>query len=118
MGQITLLAEIAIEPGRLAEFKSVVAEMVTAVQANEPGALRYDWYLSEDGTNDWNVEVFADSQAVVEHMENVADLVPKLQATATFKRVEVLGDLSEEGMTALGDLARSKLRLLGGVARP
>ena len=96
----------------------MVADLVTAVQANEPGALRYDWYLSEDGTRDWNIEVFSDSQAVVAHMENVADLVPKLQATATFKRVEVLGDLSEDGMTALGNLARSKLRLLGGVARP
>ena len=117
MGQITLLAEIEIMPGKLAAFKTVVADMVTAVQANEPGALRYDWYLAEDGTRDWNVEVFADSQAVVAHMENVADLVPKLQATATFKRVEVLGDLSEEGMVALGELAGGRLRLLGGVVR-
>ena len=117
MGHVTLLAEIDIEPGKLAEFKEVVAEMVTAVQANEPGAIRYDWYLSEDGAHDWNVEVFADSEAVVAHMANVASLVPKLQAVAAFRRVEVLGDLSADGMAALGELARSKLARLGGVVR-
>jgi quinol monooxygenase YgiN len=117
MGHITLLAEIDIQPGRLPEFKAVVAEMVSAVQANEPGALRYDWYVSDDGTQDWNVEVFADSEAVVAHMANVGDLVPKLESVAAFRRVEVLGDLSEEGMAALGALARSKLAPLGGIRR-
>jgi quinol monooxygenase YgiN len=117
MEQVTLLAEIDIEPGRLAEFKAVVAEMVASVQANEPGAMRYDWYLSEDGTRDWNVEVFSDSEAVVAHMANVAELVPRLTAVATFRRVEVLGDLSEAGMAALGDLARDTLSRLGGVTR-
>jgi quinol monooxygenase YgiN len=117
MAHITLLAEIDIAPGKLAEFKAVVADMVIAVQANEPGAIRYDWYLSEDGMHDWNVEVFADSEAVVAHMANVARLVPRLQAVATFRRVEVLGDLSEDGMAALGTLARSKLAPLGGIVR-
>jgi quinol monooxygenase YgiN len=117
MGHITLLAEIDIQPGKLPEFKAVVAEMVTAVQANEPGALRYDWYISEDGMQDWNVEVFADSDAVVAHMANVGSLVPKLEAVAAFRRVEVLGDLSPEGMAALGTLARRKLAPLGGIRR-
>ncbi len=117
MAQITLLAELEIEPGGLAEFKTIVADMVRLVQANEPGALRYDWYLSSDGTRDWNVEVFADSGAVVAHMANVAELVPRLLLTATFRRVEVLGDLSDEGMAALGDLASSRLQLIGGVVR-
>jgi quinol monooxygenase YgiN len=117
MGQITLVAEIEIHPGSLARFKSVVAELVAAVQANEPGALRYEWFLSADGTRDWNIEVFADSQAVVAHMRNVGDLVPRLLETATFRRVEVLGDLSDEGMAALGSLAGSKLLLLGGIKR-
>jgi hypothetical protein len=50
-------------------------------------------------------------------MANVAELVPRLLLTATFRRVEVLGDLSDEGMAALGDLASSRLQLIGGVVR-
>ena len=117
MGHITLLAEIEVEPGKVDAFKAVVAEMVTVVQANEPGAMRYDWYLSDEGTHDWNVEVFADSEAVVAHMANVGGLVPKLLEVASFRRVEVLGDLSDEGMEALGELAKSRLARLGGIER-
>jgi len=78
--------------GKAGAFRRAVADLVSAVHANEPGCLRYDFYLSSDGRQDWNVEVFRDSEAVIAHMKNVRDLLPPLLEIATFGRIVVLGN--------------------------
>ena len=117
MSEITLLVEIDIHEGKTEAFRAAVSALVASVQANEPGALRYDFYISDDGRRDWNVEVFEDSEAVIAHMENVRDLLPELLATATFTRIEVLGDITSAGLEALGELATGPWRLIGRVTR-
>ena len=99
MHHITLLVEIDSHEGRTERFRAAVDELLESVKANEPGALRYDFYSSDDGRRGWNVEVFADSAAVAHHMENVGPLLPKLLATVEFPRIEVQGDLSPEAFT-------------------
>lgn len=117
MSEITLLVEIDVHEGKTDAFRVAVDELVDSVQANETGALRYDFYLSDDGRRDWNVEVFEDSDAVIAHMDNVRDILPRLLATATFTRIEVLGDITPAGLAALGELATGPWRLIGRIGR-
>ena len=42
------LLEVSIKPGQLDTFKSVMAEMVAATEANEPDTLNYELFISED----------------------------------------------------------------------
>jgi quinol monooxygenase YgiN len=114
---ITLVVEIAVDEGKAEAFRRVVADLVSTVQDNEPGCLRYDFYLSSDGRHDWNVEVFCDSEAVIAHMENVRDLLPLLLDTASFQRIEVLGGLSDAGYAALSEISRGDHRLIGRIER-
>jgi quinol monooxygenase YgiN len=57
--------------GQLEVFKALVSGMVEATRANEPGALNYEWLISEDGTSCHIYERHADSAAVMTHMGNL-----------------------------------------------
>ena len=117
MSEITLLVEIDVHEGKTDAFKAAVTELVASVEANEPGALRYDFYLSQDGRHDSNVEVFKDSDAVIAHMANVRDLLPILLEAATFTRIEVLGDISAAALETLGEVASSGHQLMARLDR-
>jgi quinol monooxygenase YgiN len=114
---ITLIVEFAIKPGKLADFESAASAMREMVQRDEPGTLRYDWWLSDDGGRDINIEVFVDSDALVTHMGNTGSLLPGLLACADVVRVEVLGDLTQAGHAAIDDAATGTYGLLGGITR-
>lgn len=118
MSEITLIVEFAIKPGRLDDFREAAARMRAVVQAGEPGTTRYDWWLSDDGRRDFNIEVFADSEALAAHMANTAPLVGDLVDAADVVRVEVLGDLTEAGHAAIDAAATGYFNLSGGIARP
>ncbi len=117
MEPITLIVEFRIKSGKLADFESAAAALRVVVQRDEPGTLRYDWWLSSDGTRDVNLEVFADSDALVAHMANTAPLLPDLLAAAEVVRVEVLGVLTEAGHAAIDNAATGIFGFNGGVSR-
>ena len=79
MPQITLIPTFEIKPGRLDDFKTAAAAII-ARTSQEPDCLRYDQYLSADGTRMVNIEIFKDADAFVYHNRNVADLVPAARA--------------------------------------
>jgi quinol monooxygenase YgiN len=114
VGDINLIVEFAIKPGQGPDFAAAARRMREVVQRDEPGPLRYDWWLSADGTRDINIEVFADSDALVRHMENTAPMLPDLVATADVVRVEVLGDLSRAAHDAIDEAATGHFGLSGG----
>lgn len=117
MAEITLIVEFAIKPGQGPAFAAAASRMREVVERTEPGTSRYDWWLSSDGERDVNIEVFADSDALVRHMDNTAPLLPDLVATADVVRVEVLGDLSPAAHAAIDEAATGHFRLSGGIKR-
>lgn len=117
MHEITLIVEFAIKPGQRPDFEAAAARMREVVQRDEPGTLRYDWWLSTDGSRDVNIEVFADSDALVKHMENTAPLLPDLVAAADVVRVEVLGELSVAAHDAIDEASTGHFSYGGGISR-
>ncbi len=62
------MMELEIQAGRESDFRQLMAEMVSATQANEPGALNYEWSTSPDGKQCHIFERYVDSPAGLTHL--------------------------------------------------
>jgi quinol monooxygenase YgiN len=116
MGEITLIPVFEVKPGRLDDFKAAAAAIIERT-SQEPDTLRYDQFLSADGSRMVNIEVFKDADAFVYHNRNVADLVPALFDAGPLVHLEVIGEPSEEMRTELGDADMIVYRPLGSIGR-
>jgi quinol monooxygenase YgiN len=84
-----------LRAGRRAEFERVVRRFVARVEEREPGTVRYEWFVSEDGERCRIVEEYADEPALLAHLDNIRDLYPELFAVADVTSIEVLGAVTE-----------------------
>ncbi len=64
------IIEANVAEGKLAELKELMAVMSAATEADEPGALNYEWSLSADETVCHIFERYVDSDATMIHMGN------------------------------------------------
>jgi quinol monooxygenase YgiN len=65
--QVSWLIELAVKPGELETFKALREEMVAGT-SGEPGALAYEWFISDDGGTVHIYEKYADSDAMISHV--------------------------------------------------
>ena len=64
-------ARLKVRDGELEGFKRQAAEVLRHAQAKDTKTLRYDWFLSEDGTQCEVREGYTDADALLEHSEHV-----------------------------------------------
>ena len=88
-----------IPPENLDEFKKVAAEGV-AVSKSEEGTIRYDFFLSDDGTKCVLHEVYANSEAVLTHMGNMGELLGRIAELGGGMEIVVLGQPSAQLLEA------------------
>lgn len=65
---VSWMLELDIQAGREADFRSLMAEMVEATEANEQGTLSYEWSTSADEKQCHIYERYADSAAALIHL--------------------------------------------------
>jgi quinol monooxygenase YgiN len=116
MAQTTLIVDIAIKPGRAADFRAAAKALFERTQG-EPDTLRYDYFISDDETRNVNIEVFKDADAFVYHNRNAADLVPALIDAADILRIDVVGDANDDLYKELEGLKLQHFDKLGGIVR-
>ncbi|RKY16760.1 MAG: hypothetical protein DRQ55_17345 [Planctomycetota bacterium] len=116
MAETTLFVEFDIKPGRTDDFKAAAAPLFAKTQ-EEPGTLRYEFFLTADGTKNVNIEVFKDADAFVFHNRHVADLVPALFDTLDKVKIAVIGDVNEDLWAELKDVETVHYERLGGITR-
>ena len=66
-------ARLKVRDGELEGFKQQAAEMMRQTRAKDTKTLRYDWFLSDDGTEVEVREGYVDADALLEHAHHVAD---------------------------------------------
>jgi quinol monooxygenase YgiN len=71
-------ARIKIRDGELDGFKQQAAEMMRQTRERDTKTLRYDWFLSDDGTQCEVRESYMDADGLLEHAHNVAEAREKL----------------------------------------
>ena len=90
---VRFTVSLSIADGKLGAFEKI-AEAMLAATRNEPGALGYDWCLSNDRRQCRLLETYANADAVVAHLTGpvVQEYVPKVLTVAALNRFEVYGD--------------------------
>jgi quinol monooxygenase YgiN len=66
-------ARLKIREGELEQFKQQAAEMMRQTREKDTKTLRYDWFLSDDGTACEVREGYLDADALIEHAKNVQE---------------------------------------------
>jgi quinol monooxygenase YgiN len=66
-------ARLKVRDRELEGFKRQAAEVMKATRELDTKTIRYDWYLSDDGTECEVRERYVDADALVEHAQHIAD---------------------------------------------
>ena len=110
--------DLMINEGKLDEFEGIAQAMIVGTQ-KEPGALGYDWYLSDDRKRCRLVETYADADAVLAHLTGpvVQELVPKILTASSISRFEVYGDPGPKAAQMLAGLGAQIFEIWHGLSR-
>ena len=95
MGELLGIARFRFHEGKVEEYKRLSEQAMEIVRSKEPGTLQYEIYFNADETAAVVIERFRDSDALIEHGKNMAEVSPQVLATATVEG-ELLGDVSPE----------------------
>ena len=80
MANLELSAHMTVRPGQLEGFKRQAAEIIRLTQERDTQTLRYDWFLTADGTECEVREIYASPQGLVEHRAHVGSAIDELFA--------------------------------------
>lgn len=95
MSILEVSARLKVRPGQLEGFKRQAAEIVKLAKERDTGTLRYDWFLSSDGTQCEVREAYVNSDALIEHRMHISEALDKLFAEfAEDHQVHLFGNIS------------------------
>ena len=117
MSNVYWLLELEIQAGKSDEFEKLMSEMVANTQANEPGALNYEWSTNAEGTVCHIYERYADSAAVMTHMQGFGPFAARFFEVFRPLRFSVYGSPSSEVKEALAALSPAYFNHAAGFAR-
>ena len=95
MGELQGIVRFTFHAGTVREFKRLSAECLEIVRSKDEGTLQYDTYFNDDETECIVIERFRDSDALMQHSENLAHLMDAIIATGSVSG-ELLGEPSAE----------------------
>ena len=109
--------QMSVRDGCLDDARALVSEMVAATR-DEPGALIYEYFVSDDGTSCHIYERYADSAAVMTHLGNFgANFADRFMACFEVTSFSVYGPASDEVRDALDAFGAAYLGTLDGFSR-
>ena len=97
MCKLEVSARMTIRKGKLDEFKRQAAECIRQTKEKDTKTLRYDWFLSSEGTECEIREAYVGSEGLLEHRAHIGEALNKLfNEFADAHAVTVYGDASAE----------------------
>lgn len=97
MGHVELHAHLKIRPGQLEGFKSQAAEIMRLTREQDTKTLRYDWFITEDGTECEVHEAYLNEEGLFEHNVHVMAAREVLFRVYAFDhRMVAFGDVSQK----------------------
>jgi quinol monooxygenase YgiN len=102
MGLLEMSAHMTVRPGCLEGFKSQAAELIRITKEKDTSTLRYDWFLSTDGTTCEVREAYTGPEGLMEHNSHILEA-----------RAKLFRDYADNHfMTVYGDVSQPLLALL------
>ena len=96
MNYLEVSAHLTVRPGCLEGFKRQATELIRITKEKDTRTLRYDWFLSTDGTTCEVRESYTSPEGLIEHNTHILEARTKLfkdQADNHF--ITLYGDLSQ-----------------------
>jgi quinol monooxygenase YgiN len=93
--ELQAIVRFRFHDGDVEEFKRLSAQCMEIVRTQDTGTLQYDTYFNDDETECIVIERFRDSDALIQHGENLAHLMDAIVATGSVSG-ELLGEPSTE----------------------
>ncbi len=78
MGHLEVSAHLTVRRGCLEGFKRQAAECIRVTKEKDTRTLRYDWFLSSDGTECEVREAYTSPEGLVEHNTHILEARSKL----------------------------------------
>ena len=102
MSHLELGAHMTVRPGCLEGFKKQAAECIRITNEKDTRTLRYDWFLSSDGTECEVREAYTGPEGLIEHNTHILDA-----------RIKLFQDYADgHFMTVYGEPSQPLLELL------
>ena len=102
MNPLELSAHMAVRPGCLEGFKKQAAELIRITREKDTKTLRYDWFLSTDGTQCEVREAYTGPEGLIEHNRHILEARTKLfKDYADNHFMTLYGDVSEQLLALL-----------------
>ncbi len=117
MNQICMIVEFTIANGQGAAFKKLFQEALDLTKQRDLGTLSYELYFNADETKCYSIERYADFDAVLAHLDTVADVSVPLFKICSTTRFEIFGDPSAKLQKALESSSPSQYKPWEGFAR-
>ena len=97
MNRLDVIAHGTIREGKLEGFKRHAAEMIRQTKEKDTKTLRYDWFISTDGTEFEVLEAYVNSEGLMEHSMHIGEARSVLFSEfADDHRMKVYGDPSPQ----------------------
>jgi quinol monooxygenase YgiN len=104
MPNFELSAHMTVRPGQLEGFRRQAAEIIRLSRERDTQTLRYDWFLTRDGTECEVRELYTSPQGLIEHKAHIGAALHELfEHHADNHFMTIYGEPSQ----ALLDLVRS-----------
>ena len=71
MQTFELSAHMTVRPGQLEGFKQQAAEIIRLTKEKDTKTLRYDWFITKDGTECEVRELYTSPQGLIEHKAHI-----------------------------------------------
>ena len=78
MATFEVSAHMTVRPGQLEGFKKQAAECIRITKEKDTRTLRYDWFLSSDGTECEVREAYTGPEGLIEHNTHILEARTKL----------------------------------------
>lgn len=78
MSQLEMSAHMTVRPGCLEGFKKQAAELIRITKEKDIHTLRYDWFISTDGTECEVREAYTGPEGLIEHNTHIMEARAKL----------------------------------------
>ena len=96
MSELLGIARFKFLEGKRDEYLRLSDEAMEIVRAKDSGTLAYDLYLNGDQSECMFIERYRDSEAAIEHAENLGHLFAAVLSTVSVVHGELLGEPSTE----------------------
>lgn len=115
---ISWVLQLSIHPGQHATAEALVAEMVEATRAAEPGTIIYEFFMSADGETCHIYERYTDNDAAMVHLGNFGSkYAQRFMACFQPSSFTVYGPVNDQVRGVLDGFGANYLAAAAGFAR-